>query len=99
MALRARFADDPFVSGVTPVKAMHSTELRSRIDALRRAEGLQAFRWTDRVLTLGVTPVSLTHLLEPRQALAAVYRRRNGGFPVGPRKTGTRTPAWWPTGS
>ena len=67
------FTDDPLVSGVTPVKAIHFTELRMRIDALRGAAGLTRFRWSDPVLTAGVTPVRLAHLLELRAALAAAY--------------------------
>ncbi len=69
----ARFTDDPLQPGVTPVKAVHFTELRTRIDALRRAGGLSAFLWTERVLTAGVTRVRLAHLLELRTALSAVY--------------------------
>ena len=67
------FTDDPLPPGVTPVKAVHFTELRRRIDALRRAGGLQAFPWTDPVLRTGVTRVKLAHLLELREALAAAY--------------------------
>ena len=69
----ASFTDDPLLPGVTPVKAVHFTELRTRIDALRRARGLPAFPWTDRVLTAGVTRVRLAHLLELRTALAEAY--------------------------
>ena len=67
------FIDDPLVPGLTPVKAVHFTELRTRIDALRVRAGLQRFAWTDPVLAAGVTPVKLVHLLELRSALAAVY--------------------------
>ena len=67
------FTDHPIVSGVTPVKAVHFTELRARIDALRREGGLAPFPWTDRVLTAGVTPVRLAHLLELRSALGDAY--------------------------
>ena len=70
---RGPFTDDPIVPGVTPVRAVHFTELRERIDALRRAAGLEPFSWTDPVLTAGVTPARLIHLLELRQALAAAY--------------------------
>ena len=52
-----------------------------RIDALRRAGGLQAFPWTDPVLTAGVTPVRLAHLLELREALAAAYARAGRAVP------------------
>ena len=69
----ARFTDDPLVPGVTPVKAVHFAELRSRVDALRRAAGLGSFPWTDPVLTAGVTPVRRAHLLDLRRGVAEVY--------------------------
>ena len=69
----AQFTDDPIRPGVTPVKAIHFTELRTRIDAVRREAGLGPFPWADRVLTAGVTPVRLVHLLELREALGAAY--------------------------
>ena len=68
-----RFTDDPIVPGVTPVRAVHFAELRSRIDALRAGTGLPRFAWTDPVLRAGVTPVRGVHLLELREALAAAY--------------------------
>ena len=69
----APFTDDPLRPGVTPVRAVHFTELRTRVDAVRRAAGLGPFPWTDPVLTPGVTPVRLAHLLELREALEAAY--------------------------
>ena len=69
----APFTDDPLRPGVTPVRAVHFTELRTRIDVLRRASGLAPFAWTDPVLTAGVTPVRLAHLLDLREALAEAY--------------------------
>ena len=38
-AATAPFSDDPIVPGLTPVRAVHFTELRTRIDALRSAAG------------------------------------------------------------
>ena len=67
------FTDHPPRPAVTPVRAIHFTELRARIDALRSAAGLTAFSWTDPTLTTGVTPVRLLHLLDLREALAAAY--------------------------
>ena len=67
------FTDHPVRPGVTPVKAVHFTELRERVDALRRAVGPQAFSWTDTVLSPGVTLVKLVHLRELREALGAAY--------------------------
>ena len=69
----APFTDDPIRPGVTPFRAVHFTELRARIDALREEAGLGRFRWTDPVLRAGVTPVRLVHLLELREALGAAY--------------------------
>ena len=67
------FTDHPIRPGVTPLRAIHFTELRARIDALRRAAGLPAFSWTDSVLTPGVMSVKLVHLRELRGALGDAY--------------------------
>ena len=67
------FTDHPIRPGVTPVRAVHFTELRARIDALRRAVGLPAFSWTDAVLRAGVTSAKLVHLRELREALGDAY--------------------------
>ena len=68
------FTDDPIQPGSTPIRAVHFTELRTRIDGLRRAAGLARFWWTDPVLLAGVTRVRLVHLLELREALDAAYQ-------------------------
>ena len=75
------FTDHPIVPGETPVRAVHFTELRTRIDALRGAAGLPPFGWTDPVLTAGVTPVRLVHLLELRAALAEASTVAGGAAP------------------
>ena len=67
------FTDDPLVPGVTPVRAVHLLELRSRIDALRLRAGLSAFGWTDAKVVPGVTPARALHLLELRSALGEAY--------------------------
>lgn len=77
----AAFTDSPLLPG-TPVKAVHFTELRTRIDALRLVHGLPSFSWTDAVLAPGVTPVKLQHLLELREALAAVHEEAGRPAPV-----------------
>ena len=69
----APFTDDPLVPGATPVRAVHFTELRARIDAVRRGRGLAPYPWTNPVLRPGTTPLRLLHLLELREALAAAY--------------------------
>ena len=78
----ATFTDDPILPGVTPIKAVHFTELRERIDLLRSAAGLEPFSWTDPILAAGVTPVRLSHLLELREALAAAYRASGRAAPA-----------------
>ena len=77
----APFTDDPLVPGVTPIKAVHFTELRARIDGLRASAGLARFAWADPVLTAGVTAVKRRHLLDLREALAAAYRAAGRAAP------------------
>ena len=77
MTVWAPFTDDPITPGVTPVRAVHFTELRTRIDTLRGTYGfyggLGGFSWTDPVLAAGLTPVRLVHLLDLRTALTEAY--------------------------
>ncbi len=75
------FTDDPIVPGVTPVRTVHFTELRARIDVLRREARLASFRWTDPELRPGVTRVQRVHLLELRSALADVYAAAGRAVP------------------
>ena len=77
-----RFTDDPIVPGVTPVRAVHFTELRLRIDVLRSEAGLPPFRWTDPVLLAGVTPVRLVHVTQLRRALAEAYAAAGRALPA-----------------
>ena len=46
VGVRQPFVDDPLQVG-DPIKAVHVTELRERIDILRGTAGLTRFRWTD----------------------------------------------------
>ena len=75
------FTDDPIQPGLTPVRAVHFTELRARIDALRVRVGLGWFAWTDPVLRARVTPVRPVHLLELREALTAAYAATRRAVP------------------
>ena len=67
------FTDDPLNVGIATLKAVHITELRARIDALRTGNGLSAFPWTDSTLTVGVTVSKAAHLTDLRTALGEVY--------------------------
>ena len=79
--VRAPFTDDPLRPGVTPIRAVHFTELRERIDALRMANGLGRFRWTDPALRAGATGIRLVHLTQLRSALAAAYTAAGRSVP------------------
>ena len=76
------FTDHPIVPGVTPVRAVHFTELRTRIDGLRAEAELPRFAWTDPTLTAGATRCGWVHLLELREALAAAYLAAGRPVPV-----------------
>ena len=69
----APFTDPVLTVGVTPIKAVHMTELRTRADAVRVGCGLTAATWTDPVLTAGVTPIKAAHMTELRAAVTAAY--------------------------
>ena len=89
------FTDEVIRPGVTPVRAVHFTELRTRIDGLRTAAGLGGFAWTDTVLMAGVTRVRLVRLLELRSAPRRGVRGGGGtaGSAVDRRSAGGRDDA------
>lgn len=65
---------DALVPGNTPVKAVHITELRTRINAVRTSKcGLEPFAFADPTLTAGVTMIRSVHVLELRTALNQAY--------------------------
>ena len=81
------FTDAPLVAGVTPIKVIHITELRTRIDALRALyPPLGAYPYAETITS--ATPVKAQHILELRQALLEVYQQ----IPQTP-PTYTTTPA------
>ena len=65
------FTDDPLVVGVTPIRAIHVTELRARIDAARGRYGLGAFTYSDSIAA--GTSIRASHIVEMRTALAQAY--------------------------
>jgi hypothetical protein len=70
----AVFTDDPLSAGVTPIKAVHLTELRTAIDTLRGRAGLGPGTYaTDPTITAGVTPVKAAHLNQACTALKQAY--------------------------
>ena len=76
MALRVRsglpvvgWTDPTLVAGVTPVKRVHLTELRSALDAVYDAVRRPRPAYTDAVVAAGVTAVKAAHIMELRSAV------------------------------
>lgn len=67
------FTDDPLTPGSTIIKTVHITELRSRINAVRAARGLEPYPYTDLTLTTGTTAIRSVHITDLRTALAQAY--------------------------
>jgi hypothetical protein len=67
------FTDDPIIPGTTFIKAVHITELRSRIDAIRVAKGLAPYAWSDPSLAVGWAPIRAQYIVDLRAALAQAY--------------------------
>lgn len=77
------FTDDPLVAGVTLVKAVHFTELQSRINAVRSARGLGPYAFAP----VGVGAiVQANHIAQLRAALAEVS---SGTYTDNPLSVGT----------
>jgi hypothetical protein len=68
----ASFSDHPLNAG-TPIKAVHITELRDRINALRSRCDLDTLAFTDASLVPGATVVRWVHVAELRTALLEAY--------------------------
>ena len=67
--------------GVTTVRAIHITELRSRIDAARGPRGLPQFMYTDPPPSPGSVIVD-RHVSEMRSALAEGWAEAGLALPV-----------------
>jgi len=67
------FIDDPLTAATSVIKAVHITELRTRIDAVRTQYGLGPYAYTDPTLTAGASIIRAVHISELRTALGAVY--------------------------
>ncbi len=78
----AAFTDDTLVAGTDAMRAVHITEMRSRINTLRTAAGLATFSFTDASLTTGTTAINAQHIAELRTALNAVYDAREIARPT-----------------
>jgi glucose/arabinose dehydrogenase len=63
---------DTLTAGVTMIRAVHVTELRDRIGALRTRFQLSPFNWTDPSLGTGTMALAI-HIVDLRTALADAY--------------------------
>jgi hypothetical protein len=71
VATAITFTDNPLTVGTTLVKAVHLTELRQAVDAVRAAANLGAATWTDPTVTAGTTTIKAVHVTELRSNLDA----------------------------
>jgi len=67
------FTDATLIPGSSTIRAVHITELRTRIDAQRVRFLLAPFPWTDLTVVAGTTTVRAVHITELRSALAQAY--------------------------
>ncbi len=67
------WTDDPLVPGATPVRAVHLTELRARVNERLAGCGAAPFAFTDPTLAPGRTPIRAAHVAELREALTLAY--------------------------
>ena len=72
---------EPDPVGARSIRAVHVTELRQRVNALRQRFGLSVYTWTDATITPEVTPVKAVHVTEVRTALNEAYRAANRDTP------------------
>lgn len=78
-AAGAAFSDDPLSADASTIKAVHITELRSRIDLARAALLLGPYPYADAIVT-GTTLINAQHIVDLRTALAQAYAA-NGAMP------------------
>ena len=72
---------EPDPVGGRSIRAVHMTELRQRVNALRQRFSLAAYNWTDATITPEVTPAKAVHVTELRTALNEAYRAANRDAP------------------
>ncbi len=68
LATTILFTDDPLVSGLTKVRAVHFSEMRRAVDAVRASAGLAPAPWTD--TNLAGIPITAVHIKQMRNYLS-----------------------------
>ena len=75
------FTDDPLQVRVTPIKAVHLTELRTAINTLRTRYGLSTVTFPSGAIASGIV-IKASHLTELRSALEPVYTAAGLALPT-----------------
>ena len=76
------WTDATITPEVTPVKAVHLTELRTALNEAYRAANRDVPAYTDPVITPRVTPIRLVHMTELRKAVVALEGGSMGWRPA-----------------
>jgi hypothetical protein len=76
------FSDNTLVAGVTPVRAIHLTELRARADALRSRFLLAPYAWYDPTISARITRIQWEHVRQLRIALRQAFEAAAVAEPV-----------------
>src|SRR6185295_20078936 len=75
------FTDDPLAANSTLVKAVHATELRQAVNAVRAAADLGAATWTDSSLTgIDVKAVHISELRTNLDTARSQFGLSTGGY-------------------
>ena len=72
-AIASQFTNPTLTAASDVIRAVHVTELRTRIDAYRSSVGLPPFPYTDPTLASGATAVKAVHVAELRTSLRQAY--------------------------
>jgi hypothetical protein len=67
------FTNPTITPGITPIRAVHITELRNDIDSLSADAGLSDYSYADPTITPGVSSIRAVDITDLRTALADVY--------------------------
>ena len=74
-------SNESLVAGSTSVRAVHITDLRTQINALREIAGLDRYAFTDPNLLAGGTVAKALHIIQLRSALADVFAAAHHAAP------------------
>jgi pimeloyl-ACP methyl ester carboxylesterase len=73
IVLTPPFTDQSLRARSSVIRAVHVSELRNRVNALRERFGLAAQLWTDSMLAPSMSIIQPQHMIELRSALAGAY--------------------------